>query len=166
MGRRGIPRTPTPVLRLTGSRVVEHRGDADMPPEVMVAPGRPSYLKGDAAYAWDRIVPVLEAIGVLAVMDENALARYCTTWATWRKMCQFIEKHGETYKILNEDGSIKLLQQYPQVAICNRAAILLGRLEQEFGMTPSSRSNLDVKIKGLEDDALAKIQNRRKDGAG
>ena len=48
------------------------------------------------------------------------------------------------FPIKNEDGTIKYLQQFPQVGIANNLAAQLNRLEAEFGLTPSSRSRIRV----------------------
>ena len=48
------------------------------------------------------------------------------------------------FPIKAEDGSIKYLQQFPQVGIANNLAAQLNRLEAEFGLTPSSRSRIRV----------------------
>ena len=44
----------------------------------------------------------------------------------------------------DESGRVKYMQQWPQVAIANKLAQQLTRLEQEFGMTPSARSRIQV----------------------
>ena len=48
------------------------------------------------------------------------------------------------YPIKNDAGKVKCFQQWPQVAIANKLAQQLTRLEQEFGMTPSARSRIQL----------------------
>lgn len=142
MGKRGPARTPTPILKLTGSREIEKRSDTDIPEAMMVAPDAPSFLKPREREAWDTLVTQLDRFGVLCIIDGNSLARYCGLWAKW------------TTLDLDDDDDVRMaIKIAPQ----------LTRLEQEFGMTPSSRSNLDIKIRALEEDALTAIQNRKKD---
>ena len=107
-------------------------------------PECPDWLDDESKAAWAYVVPLLRAMGVLTRIDGNALTRYCRTWARWKKMEQFIDKHGETYPLKDEKGRIKCLQQFPQVSIAHRAALLLGKLEQEFGLTPSARSRINL----------------------
>ena len=83
-------------------------------------------------------------MGVLTRIDSNALARYCRLWSRWRKTELFIEKKGEMYPLRNDDGGVKCFMQWPQVAIANKLAQQLTRLEQEFGMTPSARARLQM----------------------
>ena len=142
MGRRGPKRTPSDVLRLRGSRQAERRVSEPNPPAKIPKP--PAWLEVDAKRCWKKILPRLLEMRVLRQIDENALARYCTTWVRWRKANEFLAKNGETYMLKDADGKPKCLQQFPQVAVANRLAQHLLRLEQEFGMTPASRPNLEV----------------------
>ena len=50
------------------------------------------------------------------------------------------------YPHKDESGKVKCFQQWPQVAIANKLAIQLTRLEQEFGMTPSARTRIQVHV--------------------
>ena len=81
---------------------------------------------------------------MLTRVDGNALARYCRLWSRWRKVEAFLDQHGEVYPLKDEGGRVKYLQQWPQVAIAGKLAHLLTRLEQEFGMTPSARTRIQV----------------------
>ena len=87
---------------------------------------------------------MLESMRVLTKIDSNALARYCRTWSRWRKCEAFIEKNGVSYPLRDPDGKIRYLQTWPEVSICNKLAQQLTRLEQEFGLTPSARSRIQV----------------------
>lgn len=78
------------------------------------------------------------------MVDDKALVRYCEAWVRWKRAAEFLAKNGEAYPILNEDKKIKCMIQWPQVSIFNNLATLLLRLEQEFGLTPASRSNITI----------------------
>ena len=54
--------------------------------------------------------------------------------------------------IKDDRGKLKCLQQVPQVAIANKLAQALTRLEQEFGMTPSARSRINVQPAPIPSD--------------
>jgi len=99
-------------------------------------------------------------MGVLSKVERNALIRYCQTWSQWKRAHEFIQKHGESYPIKGEDGRLRYVQQFPQVAIANKAAILLLRLEQEFGLTPASRPNI-VAMGRRPHDALEQFLMKR-----
>jgi P27 family predicted phage terminase small subunit len=83
-------------------------------------------------------------MGVLTKADGNTLSRYCRLWSRWRKAEAFIDQHGEVYPLKDDAGNVKCVQQWPQVAIANKLAQQLTRLEQEFGLTPSARARLQL----------------------
>jgi len=100
------------------------------------------WLDKEAKVAWRQLVPQLEAMGLLARIDGNALARYCQLLSRWKKAELFLQKHGEVYAIKDEHGNTRYLQQVPQASIANKLAQTLTRLEQEFGLTPSARARI------------------------
>ena len=102
----------------------------------------PKWLDDEARKVWAELVPMLEGMGVLTRIDGHALARYCRLWSRWRKAESFIEEKGEMYPLRDDNGRVKCFMQWPQVAIANKLAQQLTRLEQEFGMTPSARARI------------------------
>ena len=142
MGKRGPPPTPTKILKLRGSYHAEHR--AGEPEPEVARPDRPEWLCELAAVAWDQIVPELDAMNILGRIDGNALARYCTLWARWRECDDKITKYGDSFAIKNEKGETVGFHPFPHSVQANKLCQLLSRLEGEFGMTPSSRSRIQV----------------------
>lgn len=118
-----------------------------------VAPEPPEWIDGAALEKWHDMVAQLEPLGLVTTIDRDALARYCDTWAWWRKCREFVMKHGDSYPIKNSDGSIKYLVIFPQVGQANKLAAQLGKLEQEFGLTPSSRSRVSVTTKNEKEQS-------------
>lgn len=156
MGQRGPAPTPTAVLKLRGSSLVTHRREDG---EVKGPAGRPTcpkWLDADARAAWRQLVPLLDEMGVLSRIDGNALGRYCRLWTRWRKAEDFIDKHGDMYPLKDETGQVKYFQQWPQVAIASKLAQNLTRLEQEFGMTPSARTRLQMPTSPVTEAVSAK----------
>ena len=146
MGIPGPPPTPTPILELRGSFRAKQRqkqGEAKGPPG---RPTCPKWLPKEAKAAWRQLVPMLENMGVLTRIDAHALARYCVTWVRWKAAVKFLEEKGEVYTLKDPAGNIRCLQQFPQVGIASRLAHQLGQLEQEFGMSPSARSRINVQV--------------------
>jgi P27 family predicted phage terminase small subunit len=150
MGRRGPAPTPTNISKLRGSTLVTKRREATEVKGPAGKPRCPQWLDADSRAAWRQLVPMLEQMGVLTRIDGNALARYCRLWSRWRKAEAFIEQKGDMYPLRDEKGGIKCFQQWPQVAIANKLAQQLTRLEQEFGMTPSARARLNLTTQAPE----------------
>ena len=144
MGRRGPPPTPTAILKLRGSPLATKRRNLHEPKGPPGKPRCPDWLDADAKVAWRHLIPKLEMMGVLTQIDGNALARYCRLWSRWRTAEAFINKHGEMYPLKDDRGKVKCFQSFPQVSTANKLAQQLTRLEQEFGMTPSARTRIQV----------------------
>ncbi len=150
MGKRGPKPTPTAVLKLRGSTLVTKAREAREVKGPAGKPSCPKWLDAEAKAAWKHVVPLLVGMGVLTKIDGNALARYCRLWSRWRRAEAFLEEKGEMYTLRDDDGNVKCFQQWPQVAIANRLAQQLTRLEGEFGMTPSARARLQVAPRQVE----------------
>lgn len=142
MGKRGSRPTPTRILELRGSKLVnkDRRKREVQGPDGL--PGKPKWLDDMGQKAWDFLVPLLQQMGVVTRIEANALSRYCHLWSRWREAESFIVKHGLMYPLKDEAGQLKCFQPWPQVSIANKLTQQLTRLEQEFGMTPSARSRL------------------------
>ena len=142
MGARGPRPTPTAILNRRGSRCQNASRNEPRPDRSV--PRCPSWLDPAAKACWKQIVPQLHQMGVLAKIDGNAITRYCRLWSRWVAAEKFIEKHGESYPLKDSNGKVKCYQQFPQVAIAHRLSIALTKLEGEFGMTPASRTRIEV----------------------
>lgn len=142
MGSRGPAPTPTAKLRLSGSWRAKTRTNEPEPDRAR--PTCPAWLRPEAKACWKRIVPQLEAMGVLGRIDRNALARYCELWARWRECAEFVQKHGETYPMKSKDGRVIGLASFPQAKAMQSLSETLRKLEAEFGMTPAGRARLAI----------------------
>jgi P27 family predicted phage terminase small subunit len=139
---RGPAPTPDAVLRARGSRRAGRPDETPSPP-----PGRtdpPSWLSEEAREVWTELSSVLEEMGVLTVADRHALARYCRLHVRWRRAEDFIDKHGPAHPLKDGNGNVKCLMPFPQVSEAAKLAVILTRMEQEFGLTPSSRTRVKV----------------------
>lgn len=163
MTRPGPPRTPTPILKMHGSWRAKNRPDANLPDGVVAVPDCPAWLSDGAAEVWRKLVPQFASLGILTLVDENALARYCSLWVQWRELLDFIEEHGMTYDSETTGGAAKVVQ-HPNVALSLTISAQLLRLEQDFGMTPSSRASLEVLPRVPKESKLESLQ--RQAGAG
>ena len=139
--RKGAGRKPKPTaLRLAQGNQGRKAIRADEPKPDPAAPEMPDFL-GEAARAeWSRIVPELEAIGVLARADRAALAAYCDAFGRWEEATKKIAESGSTF--FNQHGDEK---RSPWTVLQREALAELRQFVVEFGMTPSSRTRVSAK---------------------
>lgn len=102
-------------------------------------PSCPTWLHAEAKREWRRIVPHLEQLGLLAQIDRAALAAYCQLYARWWEAEREIKVHGLTQ--ITETGYVA---QRPEVGISANALKQMRAYLAEFGLTPSSRSRIDL----------------------
>lgn len=159
MGKRGPKPTPKEILALRGSRRGKRSGNEPIVDRTV--PEQPEWLDETARQCWDELVPQLTEMGVLARIDGNAVARYCTLWSRWRTAEDFLSQYGTNYPLKDKNGQIKCFQQFPQVAIAHRLSLALSKIEAELGMTPSSRSRIVVKPSEAPKNAILEFLNSK-----
>jgi P27 family predicted phage terminase small subunit len=142
MGTRGPVPTPSAILNARGSWRGKKNKTEPAPP--VGAPPCPDWLSVPAAEVWQQMVAVMEPLGVLTSVDGSALARYCDAFVRWKKVAAFLAEKGEVYALKDAEGVVRCMMPFPQVAIYKSLTGLLMKLEQEFGLTPASRSRVHV----------------------
>lgn len=117
---------------------------------------RPSWLK-DAGYRiWKQIAPQLEAMGVLTDADPHALALLCDAYSEYLEARAVVRAQGLTFQHVKVVGTKKneageeepilsvMVRQRPEVAIASDAWKRVSAMMQQFGMTPSARTKVQV----------------------
>lgn len=142
MGKRGPRPTPTNVLKMRGS----WRGDErkNEPQAVIEIMSRPRHLKGREIAIWKYIVQALLEIRVITRLDRSAIARYCQLEAMFRDTMDFIDKNGTTYPIRDADGNVVSMRLFPQTHLALKLCDQIIKLESHFGLTPASRTRIEV----------------------
>jgi P27 family predicted phage terminase small subunit len=121
------------------------------------------HLSGPARYEWRRIVPELEALGLLTQIDRAALAGYCQAYGRWviaeKKLTELSsispDKMAFLYKCANGNLIIN-----PLLSVASKAMEQMHKFLVEFGMTPSARSRLSV-VSGEAEDPMDNILNTK-----
>ncbi len=119
-------------------------------------PDRPEHIEAEARAEWDRIVPELEKMGVLALIDRAALALYCSMYGRWVQAEKMIAEQGMVI-----DTARGGLQCNPYVKIARDCAAEAKRLVLEFGGTPSSRSRITSRNEPPKDDLGSFLSNKK-----
>jgi len=143
MARPGPPPKPTRLKVLAGNPGRRRLNKREPKPSAK-APVCPTWLSPEAQKVWRSTVPLLKDMGVLARVDRDALTAYCQVFARWKAAEEFLDRHGPVYPLKDERGNIKCMMPFPQVAIARSLLQMLRGYQQEFGLTPSARSRLEV----------------------
>ncbi len=143
MPRPGPPPKPTALKLLRGNPGRRPVNTREPKPKANTR-ACPKWLSAEAQAAWKLIVPELKKLGLFTAIDTDALVIYCDTWSRWKRAVRFLQEHGDTYAVADADGNERH-KTYPQVGIARSLLPVLNRYAQEFGMTPSARSRIEIK---------------------
>lgn len=113
-------------------------------------PEPPAILNGIALDEWNELAPALYNCGILSIIDRNALAAYCQSVQIWKQAKTALDTMAKA-DLITSGLMIKTTNgnfiQNPIVGTLNKAANDMIRFAAEFGMTPSSRTRLNVDTK-------------------
>jgi P27 family predicted phage terminase small subunit len=107
----------------------------------------PTHIKGNARKEWNRMMEVFEHLGLLTKMDRSALEQYCVCYGRWIDVEKEIQEHGTIE--LSEKG-VPFIS--PRVNLSSMMMKQMRSYLSEFGMTPSSRTRLNVDKPTEEDE--------------
>ena len=113
-----------------------------LPPADLPVP--PPHLDAYALEEWGRVAEGLNAMGILAGIDEKCFAAYCGAYSRWRAAEEELNKlkaGNPLSALVLKTVSGNWIQQ-PLIGIANKAAGDMVRYASEFGMTPSARARL------------------------
>lgn len=110
-------------------------------------PAPPDYLSAIAAEEWRRVAPELFNLRCLTGLDTGCLALYCDSFARWRAGVDALAEaaaddpatHGLLITRQNGDQFAN-----PLVAMTSQASRDMLKFASEFGLTPASRSRIDI----------------------
>jgi P27 family predicted phage terminase small subunit len=101
-------------------------------------------------------VPQLSELGLLTNIDTEALSRYCLLHEQFLRYADQIRRGLDVVIAKTETGRLKYAQVGPAATLLHKTLAAMLRLEQEFGLTPSARSSIDVKP-AVDTNPLAKF---------
>lgn len=111
-------------------------------PEKWVPP-TPKHFSKQEKYWFERIAEDLNASEILTNIDGMALELLVGAYVEWRQHRDVIKKEGHSYRTESKDGNV-MIRPHPQVAMMADAWKRICRMQSEFGMTPASRSKVNV----------------------
>ena len=140
----GPPPKPKKLKELEGNPSKRPLNETEPEPDIDI-PDCPDFLQGPAREEWFRITPELKTCGLISRIDRAALTAYCQTWGMYVDACEKLEalrmEGSDVYTSETANGNII---QNPIIGVINKAALNCHKFLIEFGMTPASRSRIDV----------------------
>ncbi len=144
----GPPKHPTNLKLLKGTFRKNRSATSEPQPEAAI-PQVPEHLSDQAKVEWGRVSQELMTLGLLTRIDRAALAAYCECWSDWidaSRLCA--AKDGQDRKVI-KTGAGNFIEN-PYFSIKKRCAELMHKFLVEFGMTPASRTRINVEPKAPE----------------
>jgi len=155
MGRRGPPKEPTAIRLIKGNTARRPLNDREPQPPKQ-RPRCPAWLTPGAKRVWKRLIPVLEQMGVLTLIDGDAIAAYCQAFDTWREATKVLRRHGMTVR---SHGAVK---PRPEWQIAQQALRTMRDYQRELGMTPAARAGIRIPDGAMpKESTLDRLRKRR-----
>jgi P27 family predicted phage terminase small subunit len=136
MGKRGPAPKPTALKKLAGNPGKRRLNEREPAPTVG-RPEMPRWLKGKAVTEWLHVAPILEQMGVLTQADQIGLALLADAVA------DYVELREKDKRRKGSNGTAVRQARADVLKLC-----------REFGLTPSSRTSLQVAPQDSGDDWL------------
>jgi P27 family predicted phage terminase small subunit len=143
MGKRGPPPKPTALKKAQGTyrKSRAPKNEIQPPPG---DPGCPPYLDEIGRGEWNRIVPELEKLGVLSVVDRATLEGYCSNYSLARQYQKIAEdKPIVSTPVYTKGGELEHIEKpNPAASEARKHWALVKQFAAEFGLTPSARTRV------------------------
>lgn len=143
------------VLKLLEGNPGKRRLNLDEPRPSMDGIECPTWLDRAAKKEWRRLVPELERLGLLTMVDLADLAGYCQAWAEVRALTIYLRKHGRTVETATGYPVGR-----PEIKSLENAWGRVKGFAAEFGFSPSSRSRVRGEPKKEADPFDSFLQGR------
>ncbi len=127
---------PTELRILEGNK--EHRPIKKNPKFKPVCPKPPKWMDKEAKLEWRRLAKILFSKGLLTEVDLSMFQAYCIWYGKFIDAAKKI-KHD----VFETDSGYQASN--PLISVANKYFDNMRKIATEFGMTPSSRSRLDIK---------------------
>lgn len=155
MGKRG-PKAKPKVVRLRNNpknKASDFKDNPEFGNDNMVPPKE---LSTAARKEWIRMVVLLDEAGLMSNAYVDALAQYCEATVTYWENLKKLRKEG--YISLSANGHPMI---NPRQSIVNGALAQMRSIGNEFGLTPSSTTRINLKDKDRKKGS--KFQNLEED---
>jgi P27 family predicted phage terminase small subunit len=135
-GRKPIPTA----LKILHGNPGKRPLNANEPQPAAAVPECPEHLDAPARLEWERIVPELSKLGIMAHVYRAPIAAYCQAYSRWQAAEGVIAAEGLTFTNV-ETGVVRT---HPAVQIAKESMRLVKEFAVEFGLTASSITRIKV----------------------
>lgn len=154
---RGRKPKPTKLKLLDGTR--KDRINQQEPHPKAAEPVCPDWLPAEAKRKWRELAPELFRLGLLTVVDGEALAAYCLAWSELKQATERLQKEGR-YVTIEKTG---YTYSHPAVSQQRSALEAVKKFSALFGTNPADRGRIKVGDSGGgEEDALEQFMSGAK----
>lgn len=155
------PRKPTALKIAEGTFRKDRAVNEPTPSTVDVSKMKaPEHFDDVHKTMWDEYVEELTSLGVLTVIDKMAFEVMFEIYIEIQEFKAAIEEEG---KYVTDDRGNK--RRNPLISQVNQLRQTLRQFLSEFGMTPASRTKINVKDKQEEMSPLEKLMRKKMNGA-
>lgn len=174
MGKRGPTPEPSILKYIRGNPSKDPLNPNEPTPDLLPEDfPPPEILEGKAVEIWHDMVKRLSHMRVLTEADVPSLTRYCIEGVLYIACYEKVKTAGEEYIHWEKDPNrtdgkmrIKYTQVAPWATQMHRHHQAMYQIEREFGMTPSSRSQVITNGTAAQDDPLTAFAKKRSDRSG
>ena len=106
-----------------------------------LAPDPPDWLLPEARRAWDEVVPHLEGLGLLSVVDGPSLAIALTHYGVACSAAAELQRDGVTEEDRAHGGQLK---KHPAAQVFKDNAAAFRQWVAELGLSPAARQGLPL----------------------
>ena len=145
----GPPKTTTH-LRLVKGNPSKRAINKNEPKPPSGVPPIPKHFDKRGKYWFKRMGEELDAVGVMSTLDAKALELLVEAYTEYRHHCEVLDEEGYTYQTGSATGE-KIVKAHPAAAMKADAWKRIRAMLSEFGMTPASRSKVEIKAPAGED---------------
>lgn len=153
---RGAKPVPTAVKNLRGTTRPD-RGSTNEPKvnALEEVPDAPDWLNAWAKDEWAIVIAWLMTIKMIGTIDLSIVAAYCQQMGIFRESEDMLKVPGS--RVITTDKGYEMPSAW--VTIGNKALMQALKIATEYGLTPSSRSRINLPKDEDENDPLSDLIN-------
>jgi P27 family predicted phage terminase small subunit len=171
MGKRGPAPEPSILKYIRGNPSKGTLPRNEPTPDLLDNLDPPESIADDdgAVKKWNESVPMLRRMRVFTEADVDAWAVYCHTWSKWLEARDKCKQFGRDNVLMEPDpnrtdGRMRIKWTQPHSWAVDERSLRndLRRMQQDFGLTPSSRSQVSTHAQEETDPVAAYAAKRRR----